>query len=71
MIRVERNVLFDLGLIYAFQYRQPVPDTSDSHFLQFLVFKSNESLADDFIFYPSKNKLAILPPARPERDELT
>lgn len=37
MIRVQRDVLLDLDVVYAFEQRQAMPDTHDAHFLEVVV----------------------------------
>lgn len=53
MIRVERNLMLDLGLIHILKDGQAMSHTGDTHFFQFIMLQSNKRLANNFIFcYP-------------------
>ena len=49
MIWIKWNVLFDFGLVHTLQDSQPMSHTGNTHFLQFIMFESDESFADNFI----------------------
>jgi hypothetical protein len=50
VVRIERDVLLHFGLIHALQNGQSVAHAGDAHFLQLIVFQSDERFADDFVF---------------------
>ena len=59
MIRVEWNLMFDLGLVYILKDGQAMSHTGDTHFFQFIMFQSNKRLADNFIFYYPVEKTMV------------
>ena len=55
MVRIERNFLLNLDVVYPFQNSEPVPHAHDGHLLQFLMSQRHQSFADNFVFYPNTN----------------
>ena len=51
MIALTRNILSFLDIVNPFQNRQPMPDAGNAHALQIIMLQSNESLANNFVFY--------------------
>jgi hypothetical protein len=50
MVDIERHMLPNLDLVYAFQDRQPVTHAIDSHLLQLIVLQRDKSFTYDPVF---------------------
>ena len=57
MISIQRDILFDLDLVDAFQDGQTMAHAGDAHFFQLVVFEGDEGFAYDFVFC---RRLAVL-----------
>lgn len=51
MVRINGDVLLDLGLVDTFQNGQPVAHAADPHFLELIVLQRNQCLADNLVFF--------------------
>lgn len=47
MVRVQRDILLDLNVVYTFEQRQAMPDTHDAHLLEVVVLHLDESQTGD------------------------
>lgn len=61
VINIQRHLLPSLDFIDAFQDRQPMPDTVDTHFLQFVMLQRNKRFAHDPVFCQVQVQQSALP----------
>ena len=58
MVNIQRNLLSNFDLIDAFQNRQPMPDTVDAHFLQFIMFERDKCFAHNSVLCKAAVRIA-------------